>query len=270
MSNGGRLGPLVLPNGASANGLWSLQDAVAFSAANRWPTDFPKTLSGLTLWLAAHRLTGLNDGDAVGTWPDLSGNGYDVTQATAGNKPLYKTNIFNGQPALLFDGTNSFMSNSASNPFTAGASRTVFVACKLLSSGVNTGSTFICFRTTARSWVCQQYVDASNPGLFFTDGTGNNNSISVNGLVFTFGIYCMRGTAGAPGKFRLNGGNGVAASGNIIAEAGTTGFFVGRRETTGGYMNGYIAEIIAYNSELSDANCLLVERYLNAKYSPLA
>ena len=32
--------------------------------------------SGLTLWLKADAITGLNNGDKVASWPDSSGSGY--------------------------------------------------------------------------------------------------------------------------------------------------------------------------------------------------
>jgi hypothetical protein len=62
----------------------------------------PTQLSGCLLWLAADRITGLLDGAAVASWPDLSGNANHAAQATAGNKPTYKTNIVNGYPVVRF------------------------------------------------------------------------------------------------------------------------------------------------------------------------
>jgi hypothetical protein len=37
---------------------------------------------------------------------DLLGNGYDLSQATSGNRGNYRTSIFNGLPSVRFDGTN--------------------------------------------------------------------------------------------------------------------------------------------------------------------
>src|SRR5262245_37132262 len=65
----------------------------------------PADVSGLVVWLRADAL-GLNDGDPVGTWTDGSGNGRDLTQATAAKKPTYKTNIVNGKPVVRFDGVD--------------------------------------------------------------------------------------------------------------------------------------------------------------------
>src|SRR3990167_5696375 len=70
----------------------------------------PTDLSNLLLWLDASQITGLNDGDAVASWTDLSGNGNHATQSTAAAKPTYKTNIITDTAAyagqLNWDGTN--------------------------------------------------------------------------------------------------------------------------------------------------------------------
>ena len=47
------------------------------------------------------------DGTAIQTWSDLAGTN-DLTQATSGSRPVYKTNIFNGNPVIRFDGTDDF------------------------------------------------------------------------------------------------------------------------------------------------------------------
>lgn len=52
----------------------------------------------------ADSITGLSDNDPVATWPDLSGNGRDATQATPSDRPTYKTGIINGLPAVRYPG----------------------------------------------------------------------------------------------------------------------------------------------------------------------
>jgi len=58
----------------------------------------------------AGAITGLNDGDTVSTWHDLSGNGYDGTNV--GN-PSYHTNMIAGKPAVYLDGDDSFSTSLA-------------------------------------------------------------------------------------------------------------------------------------------------------------
>lgn len=54
-------------------------------------------------WWKADAITGLEDGDPVGTWVDSGENGNDLTQSDNAEKPTYKINIKNGLPAILFD-----------------------------------------------------------------------------------------------------------------------------------------------------------------------
>jgi hypothetical protein len=58
-------------------------------------------------------LTGFSDGNAVGTWIDLSANSRNATQATPGNQPIYKTGIQGGNPVVRFDGSNDLLETSA-------------------------------------------------------------------------------------------------------------------------------------------------------------
>jgi hypothetical protein len=73
-------------------------------------TDGGQADSTLSVWLNAHNLlkTTANpaDGTAVATWSDLSDNGNDAAQATSGNQPVFKTNVANGEPGVLWDGDN--------------------------------------------------------------------------------------------------------------------------------------------------------------------
>jgi parallel beta-helix repeat protein len=69
----------------------------------------PKDIPGLLVWLQADRITGLANGDDVGTWSDLSGNGKDFTQGTAAACPHYTTNAHQTSPTVLFDGSNDWM-----------------------------------------------------------------------------------------------------------------------------------------------------------------
>lgn len=72
------------------------------------PTDFP----GLQWWYDASQLTGLDDNDPAMPITDYSGNGYNMSPS---NPPTYKTNIVNGLPALLFNGTTNAASPGVRN-----------------------------------------------------------------------------------------------------------------------------------------------------------
>ncbi len=51
------------------------------------------------LWLRSGDIN-LADGDDITTWGDFSGNSNAVSQSDANFKPVFKTNIVNGEPVL--------------------------------------------------------------------------------------------------------------------------------------------------------------------------
>jgi hypothetical protein len=64
----------------------------------------PPVTADLALHLDAAQLTGLNDGDTVNTWTDMSGLGNNAVRT--GGSPTYKTGIINGQPVVRFGNNN--------------------------------------------------------------------------------------------------------------------------------------------------------------------
>ena len=73
-------------------------------------TILPKTMSGLTLWLAADHGISCDSSNRINEWFDQSGNTNNATQGNSGNQPLYTTNSLNGLPVVRFNGTNSYFS----------------------------------------------------------------------------------------------------------------------------------------------------------------
>lgn len=99
----------------------------------------PASVSGLVAWYDAAALTGLNDGDAMATWADASGNGRDLAQGSATLKPLYKTAIQNGKPVVRFDGSNDHMLFTAGADWVTGTGLTVYVVSLRRATRVNSG-----------------------------------------------------------------------------------------------------------------------------------
>jgi hypothetical protein len=66
------------------------------------------TAPGIVAWYKADAISGVADAAALSSWPDSSGNGHDLAQATTGRKPqYYKTtagNLVNGKAAVWFSG----------------------------------------------------------------------------------------------------------------------------------------------------------------------
>lgn len=65
----------------------------------------PPDSEDLHAWYDATEISA-SDGDAISTWPDESGNGYDLTSGTA---PTYKASVINGNPVVRHDGVDDYL-----------------------------------------------------------------------------------------------------------------------------------------------------------------
>lgn len=75
----------------------------------------------------ASTLTGA-DNEALASWPDLSGNSYDLVQASGTKQPLLKTAARNGLNVVQFDGSNDSLVSPTF--LSSGAESTVFCVMK--------------------------------------------------------------------------------------------------------------------------------------------
>lgn len=217
---------------------------------------FPE-IAGLTLWLKADgtlwqdsaRTTPVAaDSDPVGAWDDASGNNAHATQATAGNRPTYRTGIVNGKPILRFDGSSDRLGGSsasaATKPFT------VF-GVVLLSAGSITGASVgggLHWQTG--SFLKQDVVNIA------TDPTATP-------VVFT--IFALTYSATGVFTFYRNGAVTHTGTNNQTFTASTT--VIGYNGASNGELaNGDMAEIIKYNSVLTATQMNEVGSYLETKY----
>lgn len=51
----------------------------------------------------------LDNGDTCAEWPNLARSGNDAIQSARASRPVFRTNVMNGEPALLSDGVDDFM-----------------------------------------------------------------------------------------------------------------------------------------------------------------
>lgn len=223
--------------------------AAAFS-----PTD----IAGLKLWLDASQITGLNDGDAVATWSDVSGNGRDFTQGTASARPIYKTAILNGKPVVRFDGVDdklsraNFITNSASTTF-AVARRNggagPFQEIVALGSGGGAGWVIVAARS---GWGPQwgTYFGGWQPSSFTLDGAWATVRFRSDGV----------------SAFTLTTNNGTPESKTGSFFATITISMVGGDEYNQ-LLTGDIACILHYDTELSVSDMNRVEAWLLAQYA---
>jgi len=240
----------------------------------------PATLTtDLVLWLKADSYVG-SDGDAVTTWADSSGNGYDATQATAGKKPTYKTNIWNSLPVMRFDGGDGLgtaaIDLSAENQMTwyivaSATDLTVQMIAELTdNANTNAGAAYMLVDASSRLEVTTKGdagFDAWTSLNTFEDGTGTARVLHGVFDMATATRHETQGgvdgdTTGRRGTYNNNTGNFANAVFNIgcrdaDASAAATSLF----------LTGDIAEIIVYQTRHTAAQRWGVERYLAERYN---
>lgn len=229
----------------------------------------PDTVSGLILWFKADAITGLNDGDPVTTWNDSSVSANNATQATASQKPLYKTNILNGKPVVRFDGSNDELVTINNTGISGNYTLTVFAVFKSTVSPAdypaifsqNPGTTDLGVSLTLNgnrpaldSWINRWRVDnAINTTDFYVVSiTKAAGALSPNSTIYHNGTS----QAGA-----VEGANGTPNVTSAVMRIGSLDNLANR------YITGDLAELIIYNAVLSTSDRQAVERYLALKYN---
>ena len=224
----------------------------------------PPKISGLKLWLKADSLS-LSNNDPVASWTDSSGSGNDAAQSTAGNKPIFNTNIINSLPAVQFDGTDDFMT-LAGNPIPANNDETIFTVIQptLNTASQKTYATIIHGQTATFFHVAKL---STNFWGTYTGGTGDLSS--TNALVSGTN-YLLGNTSKQDGTSCVLYQRGVQVASRAEQEVGVTGASSGLGKdlvNANRQYAGYIAEVIIYDSVLSTGNRQKVDAYLINKYA---
>ena len=218
----------------------------------------PTDITGCELWLPADYITGLVDGDAVTTWSDQSGLSNDVTQATASYKPLYKTNIVNGEPVVRFDATDDVL---VSKSWGGVDKFSIFAVVSFADASTIRG---ICgYAGTNYGWHLQRLSDNTIMWYLYGPNISHTGSIVTSSATFYLisAIY-----DGATISLRMNGiSDGSTACTGIIT-AGTIN--VGMAYNATRTLNGDLPELIFYNNvAVSGTDLSNIESFLMTKYA---
>lgn len=239
--------------------------AIAFTATSTLSVPLPQP-SALKLWLKADAGVTATAAGAVTGWTDYSGSFNNAAQLDITATPQLAANALNGLPTLRFDGVNDYL-EIASGPSLAitGDITSLFVV------------KFDDFDTYRAVWAktasnlprpTDYYLlpNSGVPRVFRGGPAGIGNvdaSESIPAATFVIAGFEMAGTTLT---HYLDGR--VIGSGDIAAvpvdvgtpvRIGTRGDFVTR-------MKGEIAEILIYNTALSDADRDQATEYLKTKY----
>lgn len=205
-----------------------------------------------TFWAAARKETTYSDTDSVGTITDWSGGANNATQGTAGERGTYRTGIINGHEAFLLDGSNDNYV-VATNPISNINSATVFIVGKY--NNTSTSDFGIACSAGAARFYCMYRV----AGNWYFGYAGSATAIDIGAPDTNNNIWTFDASAGA----WINGVSKGTAAQVSAADVPATAL-IGFSSTYS--FGGYMAEIIIYDSVLSQANRYAIEDALSLVY----
>lgn len=226
------------------------------------PLWTPARIPGVVhCWYRA-KMMGLTDGDAVGTWADVSGNGRDMTQSVAGNKPTFKTNAMNGTPAVYFTTDDKLAFGNIFSALTQGEVFVVFKRDADPPAGLSTEAGFWSFTADGGSASIVPWSDGT-----IYDGWGTNARKTTVNPVPSMAVPCVYNVTSVSGEWtnRLNGVQLFTTATNTVGfpSASYLGF---GPEGGGYYYKGHFSELLILNRKLSPSERLSVNRYISREH----
>ncbi|MFZ1807116.1 MAG: T9SS type A sorting domain-containing protein [Cyclobacteriaceae bacterium] len=198
----------------------------------------------------------------VSDWGDQSGYGNNLSQATPANRPTTAISAaLNNRSIIRYTAASSqFFNSSYSGPGVD--NMTLFV----VANGTEYQS-LIRFQNTAGTYVVYPWNSASK--VFIASSDGGTGSGVASGLVASVnnigGARYRRNTTNGMQTY-LNGGiNAQRNSVNNVLPSQT--FFSGKYSGGTEYPNADVGEMIVYYSALNDAQMIIVQNYLAAKFN---
>lgn len=229
-----------------ADGLRSWRTMGLYDGSSTPGSSFqPTSITGGFLWLDASILSG-SDGTGITTWSSATPSYSYFMTGTA----TLRTGILNGLKVMQFS-TSQNMS---------------------LSAGI-TSTTFTFFFVSRQTGGTNRRVFIGNGNKLYGYWGGGKNQLYMEGWISAVGspssdtswdIYTITRNSSGGGNF-LRYGNTLYTFGS--SSAGLDGFYINTGGCCGGETSDcQIAEVILYNTTLTDAQCRQVEGYLAWKW----
>lgn len=228
------------------------------------------------LWLVVDTHCYSNSGTTKATnntltqqWNDISGNNHHASELINANKPLYLSNQINGFSALRFNGTSSRI---LSTGLSSNSQATVFVVVKinaLVNNNdgiIQAGPNGTAFTSNASQKSIGMWINTTNATLWGrgVQSSGTMINVPASTPLTTNQYYIVtQDYNGSSIDQYINGTlNGTTAYNGTLQN--WSDFGIGRQATES--LDGDIAEIIVYRNHLNEAQRIIVENYLSAKY----
>lgn len=218
---------------------------------------------GIQLWLKG------DDGTALGNmtaWNDFSQNGGNATTVASDPELIAGANALNHNPVVRFDGNDGFQGNFGSAVTTNQAY--AFVVGKMNTASASSARMF----STATA-AGTDIGNAQSMSFFMRNGSQphqlmnrNGTFTQANNTVDDFHLYAGgTGSAGTQLAIRVDGAN-VNTNAFASTAFNMERFGIGQAAQGGTFMEGDIAEVILYSTELTATDRQKVESYLALKY----
>jgi hypothetical protein len=228
----------------------------------------PSTFGGLQMWLDASQLTGLSNGGTLTTWTDRSSNAY---VGTAVASPTFITNSMNGLPIVRFNGSTQYI-NFGSNILNIGSNSGVafFAVVKYNTSGNGGIGGKTVYGPGEGRWALNRDTNTMR-FIIQADGTAPEATYSdtsttpqlAEGLWNRQVQYIFQNGA--------QGGSNIRASSTNLSNSFP--LYIGAYSSAspptpqaGFYLNGDIAEVLVYMSNITPFIRQQIEGYLTWKW----
>ncbi len=263
-----------------------LTQAKLSSAKSMTQSSPVSSITGLSLWIdsvsdASFQSNDLDDATTITTWNDINPQTITKANLTPSGGPIYKTNVINGLPAILFDGVDDFAStanfsniSSASTVFAVVKLPSTLAAQTIFSKRATTGTAInIEFGTTvATGWIYSDGVNSYNP-------TASSAPTAASGSYVVSVVYNLSSadsaTSTATGiHFFQNGSTTPFTLNHFATPAGapntsvTDNLFVGKSGLTAtpAFFSGHIGELVIFDRALKREERRSIEAYLGKKW----
>lgn len=228
------------------------------------------TSTNNVLWLRGDAGVSVS-GSSVTGWSDRSGNGHLASPPTASARPTLMATGLNGYPTLSFDGTDDEL--RVPDASSLDLQQWDFFLVGNVAAAKNNNA-----------WLCKGTSTQPNYGMWSTstnavqlpiyDILGNLSSpttpANATGSAFNVLHYDNTVYFGfAPARTVYKNGTSIYSDLNLLnlPVTNNNALYIGNVQgTTGWNLNGQLAEVIAFKSPINQAQRVIINNYLAAKY----
>lgn len=223
--------------------------------------------SNLILWMDANTVAGTN-GSTITSWDDASGYNHNFT---VGNGAVLTKPAQNGNAAFTFDGGSHYFERA----YTAALSPTDFTVFTTANVTDNGGYKALLSNRDDNASTAGYILYAQPTDNFWTFWTGSvgNSWDQLSSGISTQGTWASQmltyETASGTKEISILQGAVLSNSGTTVTPNAAQPIRIGAGNNEGApdfYFEGSIGEVIIYNTVLNNAQRIIVQNYLSAKY----